>query len=80
MVHLGDHHCRTPAYSIVVSCTVIFLFLSFAVPIALGFFAIGGPKWPHMGPWSMGIGTYKVVAVLSVLPWCCCSSSASSAQ
>ncbi len=56
----------TPAYSIVVSCTVIFLFLSFALPIALGFFAIGGPKWPHMGPWNMGIGTYKLVAILSL--------------
>ncbi|MBL8792243.1 MAG: amino acid permease [Rhizobiales bacterium] len=57
----------TPAYSIVVSCTVIFLFLSFALPIALGFFAIGGPKWPHMGPWNMGTGTYKLIAVLSLL-------------
>ena len=57
----------TPAYSIVVSCTVIFLFLSFALPIALGFLTIGGPKWPKMGPWDMGIGTYKLVAVLSVL-------------
>lgn len=57
----------TPAYSIVVSCTVIFLFLSFAVPIALGLFTIGGPKWPTMGPWNMGIGTYKLVAVLSIL-------------
>ena len=57
----------TPAYSIVVSCTVIFLFLSFAVPIALGIVAIGGPKWPQMGPWNMGIGTYKVIAVLSLL-------------
>jgi len=55
------------AYSIVVSCTVIFLFLSFAVPIALGLFAIGGPKWPKMGPWNMGIGMYKLVAVLSIL-------------
>ena len=33
------------AYSIVVSCTVIFLFLSFTVPIALGLFAHGTPKW-----------------------------------
>jgi amino acid transporter len=57
----------TPAYSIVVSCTVIFLFLSFALPIGLGFVTIGGPKWPHMGPWNMGIGAYKVVAVLSLL-------------
>ena len=57
----------TPAYSIVVSCTVIFLFLSFTVPIALGLFAIGGPKWPTMGPWNMGAGNYKLVAVLSIL-------------
>lgn len=57
----------TPAYSIVVSCTVIFLFLSFAVPIALGLFTIGGPKWPTMGPWNIGVGAYKLVAVLSIL-------------
>lgn len=57
----------TPAYSIVVSCTVIFLFLSFALPILLGLFTIGGPKWPKMGPWNLGVGTYKLVAVLSIL-------------
>lgn len=56
----------TPAYSIVVSCTVIFLFLSFAVPIGLGLFTIGGAKWPTMGPWNMGVGAYKLVAVLSL--------------
>jgi amino acid transporter len=56
----------TPAYSIVVSCTVIFLFLSFTVPIALGLVTIGGTKWPHMGPWNMGAARYKVVAVLSI--------------
>jgi amino acid transporter len=50
-----------------VSCTVIFLFLSFALPIALGLVAIGTPKWPVMGPWNMGVGTYKVVAVLAML-------------
>jgi amino acid transporter len=57
----------TPAYSIVVSCTVIFLFLSFAVPIALGLVSIGTAKWPVMGPWNMGIGLYKVIAVLSIV-------------
>jgi amino acid transporter len=56
----------TPAYSIVVSCTVIFLFLSFTVPIALGLVTIGGPKWPHMGPWDMGVTRFRVVAVLSI--------------
>lgn len=57
----------TPAYSIVVSCTVIFLFLSFALPIALGFVAIGTPKWPTMGPWNIGAGAFRVVAVLVLL-------------
>lgn len=57
----------TPAYSIVVSCTVIFLFLSFALPIALGFVAIGTSKWPKMGPWNLGVGLYKLIAVLVVI-------------
>ena len=57
----------TPAYSIVVSCTVIFLFLSFALPIALGFVAIGTAKWPAMGPWNMGAGLFRIVAVLVVI-------------
>ncbi|MBP1857478.1 amino acid permease [Rhizobium herbae] len=57
----------TPAYSIVVSCTVIFLFLSFALPIALGIVTVGTPKWPAMGPWNMGAGAFKVVGVLSLV-------------
>ncbi|OZA10809.1 MAG: amino acid permease [Rhodobacterales bacterium 17-64-5] len=57
----------TPAYSIVVSCTVIFLFLSFALPIALGLVTIGGPKWPTMGPWDIGVTTYKLLAVIAIL-------------
>lgn len=57
----------TNIYTIVVNATLIFLFLSFTVPIALGFFAIGTDKWPKMGPWDMGIGLYKLFAVLSVL-------------
>jgi amino acid transporter len=57
----------TPAYSIVVSCTVIFLFLSFTVPIALGVFAYGTSKWPKPGPWNIGEGPFKLVAVGSIL-------------
>jgi amino acid transporter len=57
----------TPAYSIVVSCTVIFLFLSFALPIALGIVAYGTAKWPKPGPWSIGGGTFKLVGVLSLI-------------
>jgi amino acid transporter len=57
----------TNIYTIVVNATLIFLFLSFTVPIALGFFAIGTAKWPKMGPWDIGIPLYRVFAVLSVL-------------
>jgi amino acid transporter len=57
----------TSAYTIVVSCTVIFLFLSFTVPITLGLIAWGTPKWDRMGPWDMGRAVFSLFAVLSVL-------------
>jgi amino acid transporter len=57
----------TPAYSIVVSCTVIFLFLSFALPIFLGLIAYGGPKWPAPGPWNIGGVMFRLVAILSLV-------------
>ena len=57
----------TNIYTIVVNATLIFLFLSFTVPIALGFFAIGTPKWPVMGPFNIGAALYKLFAALSVL-------------
>jgi amino acid transporter len=53
----------TPVYTIVVSCTVIFLFFSFAIPIALGLLAHGTAKWPKMGPWDLGPGPGCVQAV-----------------
>jgi amino acid transporter len=55
------------AYAIVVSCTVIFLFLSFALPIALGLMAHGTPKWNKMGPWDLGAARFKIIAVLSLI-------------
>ena len=57
----------TPVYTIVVSCTVIFLFFSFAIPIGLGLFAHGTAKWPKMGPWDLGAGVFKLFAFLSIL-------------
>jgi len=57
----------TSAYTIVVSCTVIFLFLSFTVPITLGLLAWGTPKWDRMGPWNLGRGVFSLFAVLSIL-------------
>jgi amino acid transporter len=62
LVSIGD----TPVYTIVVSCTVIFLFFSFAIPIALGFFAWGTSKWDKMGPWNLGEGVFKLFALLSI--------------
>jgi len=50
----------------VVSCTVIFLFFSFAIPIALGLVAYGGARWPQMGPWSLGRAGYSLAALLSI--------------
>ena len=60
---IGD----TPVYTIVVSCTVIFLFFSFAIPITLGLLAWGTSKWDKMGPFDLGEGTFKLFAVLSIV-------------
>lgn len=51
----------TPAYTVIVSVTVIFLFLSFALPI---FFALRahGKTWTKMGPWDLG-SLFKPLAV-----------------
>jgi amino acid transporter len=54
-------------YVIVVNSTLIFLFLSFSVPLIAGFFAYGTAKWPKPGPWAMSEGLYKLVTVLSVV-------------
>jgi amino acid transporter len=52
----------TPAYTTIVSVTVIFLFLSYGLPIVMGLFAYGR-SWTRMGPWNMG-PLYRVVAAL----------------
>ncbi|MGA1236380.1 MAG: amino acid permease [Limisphaerales bacterium] len=57
----------TPAYSIVVSCTVIFLFLSFTVPIALALVNYGGPKFPSPGPWNLGGGVFRLTCLLALV-------------
>jgi amino acid transporter len=57
----------TSAYTIVVSCTVIFLFISFTFPITLGLLAWGTPKWDRMGPWDLGRGVFTIFAVLSIV-------------
>lgn len=57
----------TSIYVIVVNSTLVFLFLSFTVPLIAGFFAYGTAKWPNPGPWAMSTGLYKLVTLLSVI-------------
>lgn len=58
---------ETSIYVIVVNSTLVFLFLSFSVPLVAGMLAYGGPKWPQPGPWAMSAAIYKLVTVLSVV-------------
>jgi amino acid transporter len=57
----------TNLYTIVVNSTLVFLFLSFTIPLVLAMFAYGTPKWPNPGPWAMSGGLYKLVTLLSVI-------------
>ncbi len=56
----------TNLYTIVVNATLVFLFLSFTVPIALGMVTFGGPKWPRPGPWDIGAGLFRLVCLLAI--------------
>ena len=58
---------ETSIYVIVVNSTLVFLFLSFTIPLIAGMLAFGGPKWPQPGPWAMSAGLYRLVTVLSVV-------------
>ncbi len=53
-----------PVYTTIVSVTVIFLFLSYGMPIGAGLLAYGR-TWTRMGPWDMG-GAFRIVAALVV--------------
>jgi amino acid transporter len=53
-----------PVYTTIVSVTVIFLFLSYAMPIISGLMAYGN-TWTKMGPWDLG-PAFRVVAVLAI--------------
>jgi amino acid transporter len=57
----------TSIYVIVVNSTLVFLFLSFTVPLVAGLFAYGTSKWPNPGPWALSAGLYKLVTVLAVV-------------
>jgi amino acid transporter len=57
----------TNIYTIVVNSTLVFLFLSFVIPIVLGMLAYGTEKWPNPGPWAMSAGLFKLTCLLSVV-------------
>ncbi len=57
----------TSIYVIVVNSTLVFLFLSFTVPLVAGLFAYGTAKWPNPGPWAMSAGLYKLVTLLAIV-------------
>ncbi|MBP1805689.1 amino acid permease [Rubellimicrobium aerolatum] len=58
---------ETSIYVIVVNSTLVFLFLSFTVPLVAGMFAYGTAKWPTPGPWSLGAGLYRLVTLGAIL-------------
>ena len=55
----------TPVYSTITVVATIFLYISYVLPTALGFFA-HGRTWTQMGPWHLG-RWYRPLAVLCVL-------------
>lgn len=55
----------TPAYTTIVSVTVIFIFISYGMPVMLGGMAYG-KTWTHMGPWTLG-PIYPLIALLVAL-------------
>jgi amino acid transporter len=55
-----------PAYSTLTTAGVIFLYISYVMPSAAGFF-VYGKSWTHMGPFSLGRTLFRILAVISVL-------------
>lgn len=53
------------AYSTLTTAGVIFLYISYVMPSAAGFFACGR-TWTVMGPFTLGKRLFKVLAVISV--------------
>ncbi len=55
-----------PAYSTLTTACVIFLYISYVMPTAAGFFTFG-KTWTKMGPFNIGATAFKALAVVSVL-------------
>ncbi|MEK7689761.1 MAG: amino acid permease, partial [Bdellovibrionota bacterium] len=56
----------SPVYSTITVVCVIFLYVSYVLPIALGFFA-HGRSWTRMGQWTIPGKWFKPVAVICVV-------------
>lgn len=55
----------TPIYSTITAVCVIFLYISYVLPTALGFLALGR-SWRTLGPWHLG-SWFRPLAFISVL-------------
>jgi amino acid transporter len=55
-----------PAYATLTSACVILLYLSYVMPLAAGFFAIGR-SWTRMGPFDLGRPAYRALAATSAV-------------
>jgi amino acid transporter len=55
----------SPIYSTITAVCVIFLYISYVLPTAIGFLAIGR-WWTEMGPWHLG-RWFRPLAVVSLL-------------
>ena len=55
-----------PAYSTLTTAGVIFLYISYVMPTAAGFFAYGR-HWTRMGPFALKERMFKILAIISVL-------------
>ncbi len=56
----------TPVYSTITAVCVIFLYISYIIPTALGLFAYGR-TWTRMGPWTIGKWFQPVAALCIVI-------------
>jgi amino acid transporter len=55
----------TPFYDTIAAACAIFLYISYVVPTALGFFA-HGRSWTQMGPWHLG-RWYRPLAIVATI-------------
>jgi amino acid transporter len=58
-----------PAYSTLTTACVIFLYVSYVMPVAAGLRAIGG-TWTARGPFDLGSGLFRVLAIISIAGVC----------